>query len=71
MSEFMLIRSGAARPETAASRSTDPRTILARMRECLRDLDGIGAGLAAVHLETAILSLSSQFDLEGDSSGTD
>lgn len=51
--------------------SDDPRTILMRMSDCLRDLDRIDARLAAAYLETAIDQLRLQFDLGDDQSETD
>ena len=71
MSEFMLI-TGTEKPMwPPVPSSDDPETIMLRMLACLRDLDRIDARLAAAYLETAIQHLRSQFELDGDSSGTD
>lgn len=67
----MLIRGSGAEHWQLGSGSDDPQAILRQMMACLQDLDRIEAGLAAVHLETAIQHLCRQFGIEPDSSGTD
>lgn len=72
MSEPMLILSGNDRRSwPAIPSSDDPETIMLRLLACLRDLDRIDARLAAVYLETAILQLRAQYNLDRDGSETD
>lgn len=49
----------------------DPEEILRRMRDCLEDLDRIGASLAAIHLATAIEYFRAQYGLPDISSELD
>lgn len=71
MSEFMLIRGETARMWPPEPSTDDPERIMLRMAACLRDLDRIDARLAGAYLETAILHLRAQFNLEDDRSETD
>ena len=71
MSEFMLITGGEGQTWPARPGSHDPGAILRRMIACLDDLDRIGASLPAIHLDAAIQHLRRQFDLDGDTSGSD
>lgn len=71
MSSFMFAIAGGDLCMWSQPGPDDPEEILRRMRDCLEDLDRIGASLAAIHLATAIEYFRAQYGLPDISSELD